>query len=49
MTQTEPRVLNTQPFETQNVQPAKLREARRFAELIAPRGQSAALFHAWRP
>ncbi|MBB4630909.1 hypothetical protein [Sphingosinicella soli] len=37
------------PQDGQTVQPTKLREARRLADLFSERGRDMQLFHAWRP
>jgi hypothetical protein len=37
------------PQEGQTVQPTKLRDAKRFIDLVNERGRDAQLFHAWRP
>lgn len=37
------------PQEGQTVQPAKLRDSKRFIDLVSERTRDMQLFHAWRP
>lgn len=37
------------PQEGQTVQPTRLREVRRFTDLVSERSRDMQLFHAWRP